>query len=81
MKRTIVLFLSSTLLAAAMFAPACSSTDATPAGPKNNPPAGTDSGTTTPTVDASTGDGGSQQCTGPVFDNTRIPGWPNVPQP
>lgn len=69
---------------------ACSSSDDGTAqpGPKNPgtpngnedsgaPNGNKDSGSSDPGVDA----GDPNACTGATFDNTRIPGWPNVPQP
>lgn len=86
MKRSTILFLAlAATVNVAALSSACSSDNSTAAGPKNQPPTNnptTDSGTTTPGNDASTGtDGGQQTCNGPTFDNTRVPGWPNVPQP
>lgn len=88
MKRT-TLFIAATIAASVLSFVACSSDDTTTgAGPTNKPPTETpsvDSGgpsTTTndggPTVDGSSS---GATCTGPTFDNSRIPGWPTVPQP
>jgi hypothetical protein len=83
MKTTILVLASSSLLALGLVLGACDSGSDTPGAGPHNPPAtnnpdtdgGTDSGPTT--------DGGSSSgaCTGPTFDNSRIPGWPTVPSP
>ncbi|MDB5214839.1 MAG: hypothetical protein JWO86_2766 [Myxococcaceae bacterium] len=88
MKRTTLVIASSIALGVLSLV-ACSSTDSgTGAGPTNKPPTTTpdvDSGVSTnPTTDGGpTVDGSSSgaTCTGPTFDNARIPGWPTVPQP
>jgi hypothetical protein len=84
MKRT-TLFVAATVAASVLSFVACSSDDnATGTGPTNKPPTETptvDSGNVTdggPTVDGSFS---GATCTGPTFDNSRIPGWPTVPQP
>ena len=90
MKRTTLLIAVSLFTSVLAFV-ACSSDDTTlNAGPTNAPP------TQTPSVDSGSGgptsttpDGGpaadgstpGAMCTGPSFDNSRIPGWPTVPQP
>lgn len=62
---------------------ACSS-DPDPVGPTNNPDAGKDVNVQ-PDVTAQpdgTADGAPNVCaTGITFDNKRVPGFPNVPQP
>ena len=88
MKRT-TSFLAATVIASDLTIVACSSNDAaSTAGPANKPPTETpavDSGgpSTTTNDGGPTADGSSSgaTCTGPTFDNTRIPGWPTVPQP
>ena len=88
MKRTTLLVIASSLTLGVLSLVACSSSDSgTAAGPANTPPAqtpGVDSGSGGPTTDGGpTVDGSSSgaTCTGPTFDNARIPGWPTVPQP
>lgn len=80
-----VLFVSLvSCLTAGLLAIACTSETSSTAGPKNQAPSNV-----VPTADggddtdaASGGDASSGgACTGPMFDNTRIPGWPTVPQP
>ncbi len=60
---------------------ACSS-DPDPVGPTNNPDAGKDVAVQ-PDVQTDGGtDSAPNQCaTGITFDNKRVPGFPNVPQP
>lgn len=62
---------------------ACSS-DPDPVGPSNNLDAGKDQNVqpdATPTGDSG-GDSAPNQCaTGLTFDNKRVPGFPNIPQP
>ncbi len=63
---------------------ACSS-DPDPVGPTNTPDAGKDTGNT-PDVQNPQPDGGADAtpnvcATGITFDNKRVPGFPNVPQP
>jgi hypothetical protein len=42
---------------------------------------GTDAAVTTTDGATKTDGSSSGVCTGPTFDNTRIPGWPSVPTP
>ena len=90
MKRTTLFVIASSLTLGVLSLVACSSSDSgATAGPANTPPTqtpGVDSGSggPTPTTDGGpTADGSSSgaTCTGPTFDNARIPGWPTVPQP
>lgn len=86
MKRSTLFVIATGLFAGVLSIVACSSDSGTGAGPSNTPPTptqGTDSGPTN-NPDGSTNPDGSSSgatCTGPTFDNTRIPGWPTVPQP
>lgn len=88
MNRKTIAILATVLGAGLMTLAACSSDDAaTTGGPTNNTPntnPGTDGGNNT-TNDGggnTNPDGGEPEvCTGSTFDNTRIPGWPNVPTP
>lgn len=85
MNRSTLVVIATGLLAGVLSIVACSSDSGTGAGPTNTPPS------VTPTSDGggpTNGDGGTNPdgssgstCTGPTFDNTRIPGWPTVPQP
>jgi hypothetical protein len=87
MNRKTILFIAASSFAAVLSIVACSSDSGTGAGPANKPPTtmdptGGDSGG--PGPDGGPGMDGSSSgavCNGPTFDNTRIPGWPTVPQP
>ena len=85
MKAKNILVIAASALAGVLSIVACSSDSGSTAGPANKPPTetpGTDSGTPGseggPGIDASSS---GATCTGPTFDNSRIPGWPNVPTP
>jgi hypothetical protein len=86
MKRT-TFVIATSLVVSVLSIVACSSDSGTAAGPANAPPTqtpGTDSGGPSSTTDGGPGVDGSSSgatCTGPTFDNSRIPGWPTVPQP
>jgi hypothetical protein len=86
MNRSTLFVIATGLFAGVLSIVACSSDTGTGAGPTNQPP------TVTPQADGggpSNNDGSANPdgsssgtvCTGPTFDNTRIPGWPTVPQP
>jgi hypothetical protein len=84
--KTILLVLASvTLVALGVTLGACDSSSDTGAGAgPHNPPATTDNDAGSSGADGgTTTDGGSSSgaCTGPTFDNSRIPGWPTVPTP
>jgi hypothetical protein len=79
MNRRLLLSLSIGLSIAAVGV-ACSSSSST-AGPVNTPPDGGSSGMPPPPPGPGTDASSSGMCTGASFDNTRIPGWPNVPSP
>ena len=86
MKRTTLFVIATSLLAGILSVVACSSDSGTASGPANKSPTemqGTDSGGPSTTDGGSVVDGSSSgaTCTGPTFDNSRIPGWPTVPQP
>ncbi|MCL2778285.1 MAG: hypothetical protein FWD73_09800 [Polyangiaceae bacterium] len=73
MKLKTILFVASVLATGLVSVVACSSSSDD--GPVNNQPPVADSGS-----DTSTDNGSSTTCTN-SFDNTRIPGWPNVSLP
>jgi hypothetical protein len=95
MKNIKLTWIATALLASGVaFFAACSSDETTAAGPLNHADGGItpDSGNPSGNTDGGQGGGGSDASTvddsgynvcakGLVFDNTRVPGYPNPPQP
>ena len=85
MNRKTIFVIATSAFAGVLSLVACSSDSGTAAGPANKPlteTPGVDS--SAPGTDGGPGTDGSSSgatCTGPTFDNSRIPGWPTVPQP